>query len=294
MSMNQIIQKSIAYMEEQLQEEVTLEQIAAHVGFSPYHFHRIFRKEVGMNIADYMRRRRLCYASQLLLYSDESIIDISLNCHFESQEAFTRAFKKMYGMPPGRYRKVFEPHAHTGKGEEHMEQTSSVKGWFLSGSHPHLYEIGVDRNIVHQGNASGYLKAVTPEGPNDFATMMQQFKADQYIGRRMKFSGFVQTTQVEGFCGLWMRVDNHAQDVLQFDNMENRRIIGDTSWNHYAIVLDIPKDSAAISIGVLLMGAGQVWVDGFTFEEVDTSVPTTNLELESEMQNEPSNLSFEE
>ncbi|SEM30820.1 hypothetical protein SAMN04488688_11197 [Paenibacillus sp. cl141a] len=127
-----------------------------------------------------------------------------------------------------------------------------------------------------------------------FATMMQQFKAGKYAGKRMRFSGFVKTENVKDYCGLWMRVDNRAEDVLQFDNMNNRRIVGSTHWNHYAIVLDVPEDSATISIGVLLMGAGQVWVDSFRFEEVDLSVPTTNLDVHYELLEEPANLSFEE
>ena len=70
----------------------------------------------------------------------------------------------------------------------------------------------------------------------------------------MRFSGFVKTENVKEYCGLWMRVDNRAEDVLQFDNMNDRRIMGSTHWNHYAIVLDVPEESATISIGVLLMG----------------------------------------
>lgn len=289
-----IIQKSIQYMEDNLQDELTLEQIAAHAGFSPYHFHRLFRKEVGINIADYLRSRRLCYASRLLLNTDETIIAISLNCYFESQEAFTRAFKKMYSMPPGRYRKMFTPHTYSILGGDYMDQASPVKDWFLTGSQPQNYEMGVDRSIVHQGNASGYLKALIAEDPGQFGTMMQQFKAENFVGRRMRFTGFVRTSGVQEYCGLWMRVDNNAQDILQFDNMNNRKIIGDTGWNHYAIVLDVPDNSATISIGVLLMGKGHVWVDSFKFEEVDLSVPTTNLEMESELLDGPSNLSFEE
>jgi AraC-like DNA-binding protein len=79
-------------MEEQLHEPLTLEQIAAEAGFSPFHFHRLFRRETGLSIAEYLRSRRLCLASRMLLYSEEPIIGISLQCHFESQEAFTRAF----------------------------------------------------------------------------------------------------------------------------------------------------------------------------------------------------------
>lgn len=56
----------------------------------------------------------------------------------------------------------------------------------------------------------------------------------------------------------------------------------------------MPEESATISIGVILMGTGKVWVDSFRFEEVDLNVPSTNLELVYEMLDEPANLSFEE
>ncbi|GIO84865.1 hypothetical protein J25TS5_17970 [Paenibacillus faecis] len=59
-------------------------------------------------------------------------------------------------------------------------------------------------------------------------------------------------------------------------------------------MLDMPEESATISIGVILMGTGKVWVDSFRFEEVDLNVPSTNLELVYEMLDEPANLSFEE
>jgi len=298
LSTHRAIQQSIDYMEAHLAESISLADIAGHVGFSPFHFHRKFRKEVGVSVADYLRRRRLCYSAQLLLHTEASILDIALHCHFESQESFTRAFKKLYGMPPGRYRKLFtlQHHYNVQKGERTMQEKipSPVKGWFISGSHPHDYEMGIDRKTVHQGTTSGYLKSLTPMDNVAFATMMQQFKADKYKGKRMRFSGFVKTESVKEYCGLWMRVDSQTEDVLQFDNMNDRRIIGDTNWNHYAIVLDVPEESATISIGVILMGTGKVWVDSFRFEEVDLSVPSTNLELVYEMLDEPSNLSFEE
>lgn len=297
MSTQHAIQQSIDYMETHLEEELSLADIAGHVGFSPFHFHRMFRKQVGMNIADYLRRRRLCYAAQLLLHSDASIIDISLYCHFDSQESFTRTFKKLYGMPPGRYRKLFMLHTHNHeKGDDHMQEqiASPIKGWFISGSHPHDYEMGIDRNNVHQGSTSGFLKSLTPMESSAFATMMQQFKAEKFKGKRMRFSGFVKTEEVKEYCGLWMRVDSHSEEVLQFDNMHDRRITGNTNWNHYSIVLDVPEVSGTISIGVLLMGVGKVWVDSFHFVEVDLSVPTTSLKLDHEINDEPANLSFEE
>lgn len=291
------IQQSIDYIEAHLEESLSLEEIASRVGFSSYHFHRMFRKEVGINIADYVRRRRLCLAAQLLLNSSDTIIDIALHCQFESQESFTRAFKRLYGIPPGRYRKLFELHTdyHEQGGITMGESnTSTVKGWFISGSHPMDYEMGIERTIVHQGSTSGYLQALTPVNEGGFGTMMQQFKAEKFRGKRMRFSGFVRTENVKGYCGLWMRVDNQTDDMLQFDNMSNRPIVGNTNWNHYEVVLDVPEASAVISIGILLMGSGKVWVDSFQFEEVDRNTPVTNMDPTLEMLDEPTNLSFED
>lgn len=173
-----------------------------------------------------------------------------------------------------------------------MEQ--KVKGWFLSGSDPFNYEMGIDLEVVHQGKASGYLKSKTVLDSTNFATMMQQFKADKFLGKRIRLSGFIKTKDVETFSGMWMRVDDTNEDVLQFDNMSNRPIKGTTNWNRYSIVLDVPPESAVISFGIILSGKGHVWVDQLKFEEVDDSVATTNLEVQPELLDGPVNLSFEE
>lgn len=66
-----------------------------------------------------------------------------------------------------------------------------------------------------------------------------------------------------------VRVDDALHDVLQFDNMGDRPIVGNNEWNHYYIVLDVPENSAVIAFGVLPSGTGKVWIDELKFEEVD-------------------------
>lgn len=293
MSYSPIIQKTIQYIENHLQTNLSLDGVAKQAGFSKYHYHRIFQREVGVSISEYIRYRRIANAANLLLYTDKKIIDIALLYCFESQEAFTRSFKQYYRLPPGQYRKIMSKLLFQ-KEEIKLKNDQLLKGWILSGSHPSNYEMGIDREVFHKGNASGYLKSVTVEEIGEFATMMQEFKADKYLGKRLKLSGFIKTKGVEGFCGLWMRVDDHLHDVLQFDNMSNRPIKGDNEWNHYAIVLDVPENSAVIAFGVLLSGKGHVWVDEIAFEEVDNHTPTTNIDFTSELLDEPVNLSFEE
>lgn len=283
--------KVINYIEEHLHEPLEIERIAKHAGFSKFHLHRVFKKYVGMSIAEYIRMRRLASASAMLLYTKEKIIDIAFHNYFESQEAFTRAFKKYYHLPPGQYRKLM---SIMWKNKEESFMDKSVKGWILSGSDPYNYEMGVDHAVVHQGKASGYLKSKTVLEGDSFATMMQQFKADNYVNKRIRLSGFLKTKDVGLFSSMWMRVDNANGDTIQFDNMSNRSITGTTNWSLYSIVLDVPKESTVISFGIILSGRGQVWVDQLTFEEVDESVLSTNLEIQSDILDEPVNLSFEE
>lgn len=278
-------------MEENLHEPLTLEKIAAQSNFSKYHFHRVFQTIVGISVTEYIRLRRLANASSALLYTSDRIIDIALYYQFESQESFTRAFKEIYKLPPGKYRKMM---ADVIKIKEETSMDTKVKGWFLSGSNPFKYEMGIDHKVIHQGKASGYLKSTTVLDPTDFATMMQTFKAHQFVGKRIRLSCFIRTEEVDTYAGMWMRVDDTMGDVLQFDNMSNRPIQGTTNWNHYSIILDVPMQSTVISFGIILSGQGTVWADQFTFEEVSENIPTTNLEVHGELLEEPVNLSFDE
>ncbi|SOC24650.1 AraC-like DNA-binding protein [Ureibacillus xyleni] len=293
MSYSPIIQKTIEYIEMNLHEELSLESVAQFVGFSKYHFLRIFQKEVGVTASEYIRYRRIANSANMLLYSDEKIIEIAFYYRFETQESFTRSFKKYYQLPPGQYRKIMGK-LTIQKEEINLKNEQLLKGWNLSGSHPFNYKMGIDRENVHKGRASGFLKAVTVQSQGEFATMMQQFKAEKYLGKRIKLSGFIKSKDVDGFCGFWMRVDDSLGDVLQFDNMSDRPIVGNNEWNHYHIVLDVPENSAVIAFGVLLSGNGQVWIDELKFKEVDKQTPTTNIDFSSDLLEEPVNLSFEE
>ncbi len=288
-----MVQKTISWIEMHLCEPLRADDVANAIGLSKYYLHRIFQRSTGMSCTDYIRMRRLANAASTLIHSNERIIDIALHYQFESQESFTRAFKKLYHLPPGKYRKamrVIQRYDH----EEEVIMEEKIKGWFLSGSHPFNYEIGIDRRIAHQGKASGYLRSKTVQDPQEFATMMQEFKADNYRGKRLKLSGYIKAEQVEQFSGLWMRVDSASEDVLQFDNMSNRPITGTQNWNHYSIILDIPENSATISFGILLSGKGCIWADQLTFTEVGLDIPTTNIEINRSILEEPTNLSFED
>lgn len=94
----------IEYIEEHLTQKLNLDTLAEAMHYSKYHLHRIFTDTVGLTIHDYIQRRRLSEAAKLLIFSEKPVLDIALLSGYESQQAFTDVFTKMYKMPPGRYR----------------------------------------------------------------------------------------------------------------------------------------------------------------------------------------------
>jgi AraC family transcriptional regulator len=98
------IQRTLDYIEENLQEQITLEKLAEIACFSPFHYHRVFQTMVGESVMDYVRQRRLTCAAERLFYTNEKVINIALDIGFQYQESFNRAFKKYYGVSPKHYR----------------------------------------------------------------------------------------------------------------------------------------------------------------------------------------------
>lgn len=98
------IKRALDFIEENLKNKTTLKQIAASAYFSEYHFHRIFHGITGENVMCYLRKRRLTEAAKETLLSDRNLLEIAIFYQFDSQESFTRAFKKIFGTTPGKYR----------------------------------------------------------------------------------------------------------------------------------------------------------------------------------------------
>ena len=98
----------MAWIEQHLDEPLTLEQVAARAGLSPYHFSRLFTARMGRSVMAHVRGRRLVRGARRLCDDpDLKLIELALDCGFESQEAFTRAFKRVFGVSPGRFRTGF-------------------------------------------------------------------------------------------------------------------------------------------------------------------------------------------
>ena len=102
--------KASRYIEDNLTTEIKINDIINEVGFSQFHFMRVFRTLSGHTISKYIKRRKITEAARCLLESDMRIIDIAILFGYNSQEAFTRAFKEIYNVPPNTYRTVRIPY----------------------------------------------------------------------------------------------------------------------------------------------------------------------------------------
>lgn len=88
---------------------LTLRSLSRTLGYSEYYTTRKFREISGMQLRDYLRRRRLAFALREVRDSKRSLLDIALDYGFSSHEAFTRAFKDAYGVTPSAYRAAPRP-----------------------------------------------------------------------------------------------------------------------------------------------------------------------------------------
>ncbi|MCT4535380.1 GyrI-like domain-containing protein [Halodesulfovibrio sp.] len=111
------------YIEENLDTPVTLEMLAEQCGYSTLYFHSIFTGMVGEGVKEYQRRLCLQRAARQLLLTDKSIMNIALEAGYESQEGFSRAFKKRFDFPPLKFRKL-QPQYNTLSGGKLMNTTT--------------------------------------------------------------------------------------------------------------------------------------------------------------------------
>ena len=170
-----------------------------------------------------------------------------------------------------------------------LVDASVPRGWSLAGTKAAQYEVGLDAGQVYDGHASAFLKSKTPN-VDGFGTLMQSVRAERYKGKRVRLSGLVKSQEVVSWAGLWMRVDQ-GKDVIAIDNMQDRAIKGTTNWKRYEVVLDVPQDSTAISFGILLDGAGEVWLSSTKFVVVGTDIPVTDAG-NKKIPDKPTNLEF--
>lgn len=93
---NDIVVEIVSYIESHLQEKIHLDDISQNMNYSKYYLNRIFSSVVGCTMHKYIQRRRLTEAARLLAETDIPIAEISCKAGYDSQQAFTLAFRQLY------------------------------------------------------------------------------------------------------------------------------------------------------------------------------------------------------
>ena len=103
------LERVFRWLADHLDDTLDLARLADVACLSPYHFHRVYRAMQGETAAETVRRLRLHRAAVELITGELPVARIARRAGYGSQEAFTRAFKTAYGVPPARYRASFVP-----------------------------------------------------------------------------------------------------------------------------------------------------------------------------------------
>lgn len=102
---DKIVKKITSYIEAHLDEDLSLESIADNLHYSKFYLARTFAEQTGRTIGKYIQECRLTLAAQKLVETNKPIIEIAYEAHYNSQQAFTLAFRRLYLCTPQVYRK---------------------------------------------------------------------------------------------------------------------------------------------------------------------------------------------
>ncbi|GJI98594.1 AraC family transcriptional regulator [Duganella caerulea] len=153
------IQQGIDFIETYLDEDIALTTVAREAGLSQWHYQRIFKALTKETLKTYIRSRRLAHALDKLLETRLGILDIAILAGYNSQEAFTRAFKEHYALTPNEFRqrgrrnlivrklKMDEDYLrHVHQNVEHVPELHARPSMLLVGMHTRFYGSESEKN----------------------------------------------------------------------------------------------------------------------------------------------------
>ena len=100
----QCVNRAIDHVIKNLDGSLSLNEVARAAGFSPFHFHRVFKSLVGETLAQFVKRQRLERALYVMSHSPgRPLTEVALECGFSSSSDFSRSFKQRFGAPPSAF-----------------------------------------------------------------------------------------------------------------------------------------------------------------------------------------------
>lgn len=100
------IEQAVLFIKDNLDQNLTRNDVASAVHLNPEYFSRLFKKQTGYTVADFIFREKMKMARELLKIDGFSISMIAVKVGYSNFSHFTQLFKKVYGMTPNEYRKT--------------------------------------------------------------------------------------------------------------------------------------------------------------------------------------------
>ena len=99
-----IIHSLTDWIESNLDKPLSIDEVAAKSGYSKWHLQRMFRAVTKQTLGEYIRERRLTLAAEALRKTQRPVFDIALQYGYESQQTFSRVFRRQFAQTPTAYR----------------------------------------------------------------------------------------------------------------------------------------------------------------------------------------------
>jgi hypothetical protein len=150
---------------------------------------------------------------------------------------------------------------HCARAPQNLDFTAGLGGWFRAGPAAGLYTIGLDPARSEGERQAAYLRPLRlpSYGP---ASLMQEFRADDYRGKRVRLSAALQASATRDEATLWLQIDGPGNQQL---GRATRPIHNGTQWQSQAIELDVPATATRISLGIAMASGGKLWIRDLRF-----------------------------
>jgi erythromycin esterase len=144
--------------------------------------------------------------------------------------------------------------------------------WQISSDSPDSYQKDFDLRVAHSGQSSLSLQSVTA-APGGSARAGQTIRAGGYQGQRVRLTAYIKTQNVAGSAGLVLDVRTGGMQSPPSATQGAKLITGSQEWQQTSIELDVPPNAQTISYGVVLRGAGKLWLDELRLEILPAAKP---------------------
>jgi hypothetical protein len=159
-------------------------------------------------------------------------------------------------------------------------------GWSYSsnGKEPESYQMGVDTSVTWEGK-SALTVVASGQRSTAYGDIHNYTSHAGYGGRRIRFSGMLKTSGVDGWAGPYLLAGKLQNTAVMSGLPAGSGAKGSTGqWVPVSVVIDVPMEAVSIQMGLKLVGNGQAWLSDLKFEEVGSDVALTTSKVEMDLE----------